>query len=188
MRKILTLFLSVCFFSVPAFAEPFTYAPAGCDMQITFPEKPFIETKCLNSGDKQDCTDVVTFKKVVPPAASTDFRVTCVPYSKEELATYTTPVVEKTLEKLLSDQGLEAYDIASREVDGVRRSTTMSVGSKDDVPYIYTAQIWIGKGSMFTLEGSMKGEKNDKVEATFADILKKTHPVGQGTKGVKEKK
>lgn len=166
------------FIASSAFAEPYTYAPEYCDMQVTFPEKPFIETKCLNKGNTQECSDIVTFKKIAPPDSSVTFRVTCVAYPKEDLDTYTSEVVEKTLAKLLSDQGMEAFDISSDDADGLRRSTSMSVGSKDNLPYIYTGQIWIGKQSMFTLEGHMKGPKNEQIESTFADILRKTYPVG----------
>jgi len=180
MSKLLFSTILTCsiFANISAQAEPFTYAPDFCDMQVTFPEKPFIETKCLNAGAERNCTDIVTFKKIAPPDASVNFRVTCVEYTPEELATYTNEIVEKTLEKLLSDQGFEAYDVSSDDVDDVRRSTTMSVGTKDNIPYIYSGQIWIGKKSMFTIEAQMKGDKNDDIEATFANILRETYPVG----------
>lgn len=172
----LSLFLIGATFST-AQAEPFVYAPENCDMRVGFPEKPFIEKKCVTHADKQECTDVVTYKKVVPPEASVTFRITCVEYPKSELETYTPEIVEKTLNKLLKDQGLEAYDIQSETVDNMQRSTSMSIGTNDDgVAYMYSGQIWIGEKSLFTLEANMKGPQEKSVEETFVSILRETYP------------
>ncbi len=176
MKNLFLILFALALIPSLAKAEPYTYAPDNCDMQITFPEKPFIEKKCLTSGEKKDCTDIVTYKKIIPPDASVNFRVTCVGYDKKELDTYTNEVVEKTLNKLMKDQGMEAYDVSSDDADGIRRATSMSVGTKDDVPYIYSGQIWIGEKSMFTLEAQMKGAKNDEIDKTFASILRDTYP------------
>lgn len=162
-----------------AMAKPYTYAPQHCDTQITFPEEPLIENRCMTKGDQKDCSDVVTFKKIFIPDGSVNVRVTCVAYDKKELDTYTPEVVEETLKRLLSDQNMEAYDVTSDSADGIRRSTSLSVGSQDNVPYVYTGQIWIGDKSMFTLEISMKGAKNDQVDKLFAEILSSTHAVKQ---------
>ncbi|HNQ92513.1 MAG TPA: hypothetical protein PKI93_06230 [Alphaproteobacteria bacterium] len=164
-------------------AESFTYAPDHCDTEVTFPEKPFIENKCL-LGD--NCTDVVTFTKIAPPDSSLNVRVTCVAYPKEELDTYTPEVAEETLKRLLKDQNMEAYDISSDEQDGFRRSTSMSIGTKDNTPYMYTGQIWIGEQSMFTIEAQMKGPQNEQIGKTFAEILKATH--AKNNKSEKEDK
>lgn len=164
-----------------ATAKPYTYAPAHCDTQITFPEEPLIENRCMTKGARKDCSDVVSFKKIFIPDGSVSARVTCVAYDKKELDTYTPEVVEETLRRLLKDQNMEAYDVASDSADGIRRSTSLSVGAQDNVPYIYSGQIWIGEKSMFTLEISMKGEKNEQADKLFAEILSSTHSVKQAS-------
>lgn len=158
-------------------AEPFIYAPENCDMRVGFPEKPIIEKKCVTHAEKQECTDVVTYKKIAPPQSSVTFRITCVEYPKSELATYTPEIVEKTLNKLLKDQGLEPFDIQSETVDNMQRSTSMSIGTDDEgIAYMYSGQIWIGQKSLFTLEGNMKGPQEKSVEETFVSILRETYP------------
>ncbi len=158
-------------------AEPFIYAPENCDMRVGFPEKPIIEKKCVTHAEKQECTDVVTYKKIAPPQSSVTFRITCVEYPKSELATYTPEIVEKTLNKLLKDQGLEPFDIQSETVDNMQRSTSMSIGTDDEgIAYMYSGQIWIGEKSLFTLEGNMKGPQEKSVEETFVSILRETYP------------
>ncbi|MDY0028531.1 MAG: hypothetical protein RBR86_01170 [Pseudobdellovibrionaceae bacterium] len=158
-------------------AEPFVYAPENCDMRVGFPEKPIIEKKCITHAEKQECTDVVTYKKIVPPHSSLTFRITCLEYPKVELNTYTPEIVEKTLNKLLKDQGLEPFDIQSETVDNMQRSTSMSIGTDDEgIAYMYSGQIWIGEKSLFTLEGNMKGPEEKSVEETFVSILRETYP------------
>lgn len=172
----LSLFLIGTTFTT-AQAEPFVYAPENCDMRVGFPERPIIEKKCVTHAEKQECTDVVTYKKIIPPHSSVTFRVTCVEYPKAELETYTPEIVEKTLNKLLKDQGLEPFDIQSETVDNIQRSTSMSIGTDDEgTAYMYSGQIWIGDKSLFTLEANMKGPQEKSVEETFVSILRETYP------------
>ncbi len=194
MKYLVALGTSACLLSAfapnTAMAKPFTYAPEHCDTQITFPEEPLIENRCMTKGDQKECSDVVTFKKIFIPDGSVNARVTCVAYDKKELDSYTPEVVEETLKRLLGEQNMEAYDVTSDNTDGIRRSTSLSVGSQDSVPYVYTGQIWIGEKSMFTLEISMKGAKNDQVDKLFAEILSSTHAIKQSkpTEAPKAKK
>ncbi|MCB1557795.1 MAG: hypothetical protein KDJ50_02590 [Alphaproteobacteria bacterium] len=158
-------------------AEPYVYAPDNCEMRIAFPEQPTIEKKCQANKEKVDCHEVLTYKKIAPPDASVTVRVTCVEYNKEDLETYTPPVVEQTLNQLLKDQGLEPFDIQSGEVGDMRRSTSLSIGTSDDgIAYMYSGQIWIGKTSLFTLEANMKGPEEKSIEADFVSILRETYP------------
>lgn len=158
----------------PALAEPFTYAPEYCEFQITFPEKPFIEKKCGKSVT--DCAEVATYTKAIGTTSSTNFRVTCNPLTPSEIEKYTTTIIEETLKQLVTSNNLIPYDSQSSEKDGYKNSSTISLSMRDEKPVIYNAQIWLGKKSMFTLEGEMVGEENDDIQATFAEILRNTYP------------
>lgn len=161
-----------------ASAEPFTYAPDHCDMEVTFPEKPFIEKKCTSSGTKTECSDVVTFKKLAPPDTALNVRVTCVSHEKSVLDTYTPAVVEETLKRMTKDQNMEVYNIVSDLIDGLRGTTSTSIGTESDVSYIYTGQIWIGEKSLFTIEAKTTGE-NESIDKIFAEVLESTHAKGK---------
>jgi hypothetical protein len=156
-------------FSTKAHAESYTYAPENCDFTITFPEKPYVEKKC--SGEK-DCTEVVTFTKVLDIGSSVNFRVTCISLAEKELAKYTPEVMKTTLGEMLKQTNLEAYNIDAEEKDGYKRAGSVSLGKRNDQDILHTGQLWVGKKSLFTMEGEMLGVSSDKLNQLFADILK----------------
>ena len=160
--------------SAPALAAPFTYGPDNCEFQITFPEKPFIEKKC--TGDGKDCTEIVSYTKAIGADSSTNFRVSCNVISADDVKKYTPDVLEETLKRLSKSNGLVPYDTKSGDNNGYKNATSISLSERDQKPLIYHNQIWVGKTSIFTIEAEIAGNKNDDVEKTFADILKKTYP------------
>lgn len=160
--------------SSPALSAPFTYGPESCEFQITFPEKPFIETKC--SADGKDCAEIVTYTKAIGSSASTNFRISCNPATKGELEKYTPEILEKTLKQMSKSAGLEPYDTRSSDDNGYKKASSLSLSERDGKAIIYNGQIWVGKTSIFTLEAEMLGEKNDEIQQIFADILRDTYP------------
>lgn len=174
MRKVLhsvlyPAVLGLCLVCMPVHAEPYVYAPATCDFTITFPEKPYIEKKC--SGEAT-CAEVVTFTKVLDIGSSVHFRVTCLPMPATELARYTPDIMETTLNEMLKQANLEPYSMDSEEKDGVKRAGSVSFGKRNDQDVLHTGQLWVGKTSLFTIEGEMLGTSSDKLNQLFADILK----------------
>lgn len=172
-KTIILVFFSMCFAST-VHAEEYTYAPKACEFQITFPEKPYMVEKCAGLNEKKKCVEVVTYKKILPPDASVDIRLTCEKVDEENPESKTKDYSELTLKSLLRDKNYEAYDLNSEvsDKDNVTRSTSLSIGVQNDVPYIYSGQVWIGKQSLLTVESTMKGEKNDEIDKIFAEILK----------------
>ncbi len=156
-------------FSANARAESYTYAPENCDFTITFPEKPYVEKKC--SGEK-DCAEVVTFTKVLDIGSSVNFRVTCISLAEKELAKYTPEVMKATLSEMLKQTNLEPYNIDAEEKDGYKRAGSVSIGARNDQEILHAGQLWVGKKSLFTMEGEMLGASSDKLNQLFADILK----------------
>lgn len=184
MKKVYLSLVVLPFIISPALAEPFTYAPKDCEFQTTFPEKPFIETKCITQAD---CTEIVTFTKAVGAASSTNFRVTCNPAPAADIEKYTPAILEETLKKMTKTAGLEPYDTRSSAEKGYKQASTLSLSERDGKPLIYNGQIWVGKSSIFTVEAEMLGEKNDVVQKTFADILRNTFPKDQPSKPLADK-
>ncbi len=169
--------LSACMIlASPAMAEPFTYAPDGCEITSTFPEKPFFQTKCSGPENARDCSEIVTYTKTdIATGSSINFRLSCRVEEAAELEKYTPEIVEETLRQMITSAGLEPYNIVSNAEDGFRKSSALSIGEKGGKEEILSGQIWIGKSSMFTLEAGMLGPKNEKLETIFADILRNTH-------------
>lgn len=165
--------LSLCLFPIPAFAETYTYAPESCEFQIAFPERPFIENKCPN-GKENACTEVVTFTHAVGMDSAVNFRITCLSGEQAELGKYTPDIMKETLNQMLKEAGLEAYDLTASEdkETKIKRASTVSVGQRGGKDVIYNGQIWIGKKSIFTLESDISGPANEKADKVFADILK----------------
>jgi hypothetical protein len=167
------LILPLLLLSSPALAEPFTFGPDDCEFQTTFPEKPFIEKKC--SQNSADCTVVTTFTKAVGTSASTNFRVTCNPLDANEAGKYTPKIIEETLKKLVQSNNLIIYDIQSSKNDTYKSASAISVSQRDEKALVYNAQIWVGKKSIFTIEGEMIGDGNEVIQETFANILRNTY-------------
>jgi hypothetical protein len=173
MKNIL-LFCSALALSTPLWAAPYTYGPADCEFQITFPEKPFIEKKCGQNAT--NCAEVATFTKAVGTESSTNFRVSCNPIEASEAAKYTPEIIEETLKQLVKSNNLVPYNSQSSERDGYKSASSLSLSERNGKPLIYNGQIWIGKTSMFTIEAEMSGAQNEEIEKTFAGIMRNTYP------------
>ncbi|MFA7275997.1 MAG: hypothetical protein WC043_04275 [Pseudobdellovibrionaceae bacterium] len=178
---------SVTFPYAPAVAaEDFVYAPQDCEMQVTFPEKPFFQTKCTQAGDKEICSEIVNFTKVIDATASTNIRVSCYKGDADELKNYSPEVMKETLKQMtLQSLNVEPQDVRASEEGGFKKALSLAIASRNDIPVIYTAQIWIGKTSIFTIESEMLGPQNEEVEKAFATILRNTLPKEEAAKAAK---
>lgn len=175
LRKLALLCTVSCVIGGPAMAEPYTYAPDGCEVTSTFPEKPFIQTKCTETSGKKECTDVVSFTKTAADTGSSiNFRITCNVTPTTELEKYTLPIIEETLRQMTKASNMEAFDVNTSENGGFKKGAVMSTGLRNDKGVIYSGQIWVGKNSIFTMESEMIGPKNGPLETMFVDILRNT--------------
>lgn len=171
IRLVFALLASLCAtFPATVFAAPYVHAPQTCEFTITFPEKPHSETKC--SAQSEACAEVVTFAKVPHIGASINFRVSCLPLTEKDVATYTPEVMKQTLSRMLEEAHLPPYSLEAEEKDGVKRASSVSLGTRNGQDVMYTGQIWVGRHSMLTVEGEMQGPQNDTLDRIFAEILK----------------
>lgn len=169
--------LPLLLLSFPAAAEPFTYAPPHCDFTITFPEKPFIEEKCTSDKAKA-CDEVLTYTQMAGPA-SLNFRVTCIKDDPKILATYKTTNLTSTLDDMVKDTGLTSYGADAAEMEnGIKTAVNLAGGIRNDREVVYTGQVWLGKNSIFSLEGEMSGPEDKKINEVYTQILKSVMPKG----------
>ncbi len=183
MMNFARLFLTaaVVMMPLPAMAEPFTYAPEKCEFSMTFPEKPYVEQKCTG-GETKQCAEIVTYTKIVSPESSVNFRIICSNPPAAELARYTPEVMKETVKQLLSDATLDGAEPKASELEGYKVASTVSAGMRGEREIIYTAQIWIGKTSLLSLEGDMSGPQHAESDKLFAEILGSMHPKDRPTK------
>lgn len=159
----------------PALAEPFTYAPEHCEFQIAFPEKPYIEQKCT-TGDTKVCAEVLTYTRVINAESSVNVRVTCKVENEKELVKYTPEIMKETIKQMTSQAKMDVETISTDEIQGYKTAAAVNVGERGGREIMYTAQIWIGKTSLFTLEADMTGPQEPKADEVFTDILKSMKP------------
>lgn len=176
MRNILasSAFIMLAF-STPAHAAPFTYEPEACEFKITYPEKPYIEQKC-STGDKKVCSEVVTYTKVISADTSVNVRVTCNQHDAKELSNYTPEIMKETIKQMASQAKMDAGEINAGELAGYKSASTVNLGERGGRDIFYTAQVWIGKTSIFTLEADMTGPQDQHADQLFTEILKSMKP------------
>lgn len=173
-----SLLATVAFLSVlasPALAEPFTYAPETCEFQIAFPEKPYIEQRCT-TGDTKTCSEVLTYTKVINAETSVNVRVTCKKEDEKELAKYTPEIMKETIKHMTSQAKMDVETISTAEVQGYKSATAVNLGERAGREIMYTAQVWIGKTSLFSLEADTTGPQDQKADEIFTEILKSMKP------------
>lgn len=163
--------------SSPALAEPFTYAPEGCEFKVAFPEKPYITQKCTSGADKK-CEEIVSYTKVVDIETSVNFRVICSPATAAQVADYSDEDMRGTVEQMMTDANLEPNEADVVEEDGIRSATVVTIAERGEREIFYTAQIWVGEKSIMSLEGDMSGPQNEAADKIFTEILKNTSPIG----------
>ncbi len=167
--------MTLLFFTLSAHAGPFTYSPAHCEFNITFPEKPFIEEKCSGT-DKKDCDEVVTFTKAID-ASSVNFRVTCLKEDSKILETYTHDALLSSLDTMVKEAGVESFAKDSATIDGyIKSAVNLASGVRNEREIVYTGQIWTGKTSILNMEGEMAGPQNKQIDDIYSEILKSISP------------
>ncbi len=155
---------------LPALAEPYTYGPDPCEFKMTFPEKPLIEQKCTD-GEKKACAEIVTYTKIVTAEASVNFRITCTAADPKELERYTPEIMVETVKQMLTEANLEGDPPKATTQNGYKVAATVGTGVRGDRDVIYTAQLWIGEKSIFSLEADMSGPQDDKTDKLFTQVL-----------------
>ena len=154
------------------FAQTYEYSPPPCEFTVSFPEEPAPEKRC-DAGGKR-CYDFLSFTQVFDLAATVNFRVICNPADKTTIDYYTPKVMEGTLEAMSkrATVKVEHYETSARESEDYRQAGLVGESEIAGEPTIYLAQLWVGKNSIFSIEGELIGETHKKADELFRDILR----------------
>ncbi len=164
--------------AAPEEAASFPYSPGYCEFSAAFSAEPYIEHRCEGEdGDK--CYELVSYTKVYDMATTVNVRVICSAIDPEVYKTYSAQIMEKTLRAMTDQNVVKTFDTSFREEDGYKQAGLVGEGQVGRLSTIYIAQLWIGKGSAFSVEAEMIGEKNDDADAMFSDVLKSVRYVGE---------
>lgn len=161
--------------------EPFVYAPENCDFQVTFPDAPVKNRRCPE-GPGRPCYDLTSYTMVYDLSTTVDVSVTCnASVGVDNFERYNENVMRAALEGMIDRRHIENYEIGFQQYETVRSATLTGSGKSGRQEKIYTAQIWVGPKSVFTMQAELVGGAHPKADAVFRDILQSLE-----VQGVKE--
>lgn len=150
--------------------KSYRFAPDFCDFEITLPEEPAVMQKCL--GDS-GCFDVHSYTMVYDLQTTVDVSVTCNPSTPASFDKYNEAVMRAALAGMVENRNLETHEVRFMEDHKTKtKSAALSgTGTTGRQEKIYTAQLWIGQNSVFTIQAELVGGAHDIADKSFSDIL-----------------
>jgi hypothetical protein len=150
--------------------KSYRFAPDFCDFEITLPEEPAVMQKCL--GDS-GCFDVHSYTMVYDLQTTVDVSVTCNPSTPASFDKYNEAVMRAALAGMVENRNLETHEVRFMEDHKTKtKSAALSgAGTTGRQEKIYTAQLWIGQNSVFTIQAELVGGAHDIADKSFSDIL-----------------
>lgn len=150
------------------------FAPDFCDFEITFPEAPYTSRRCPENA-KGKCYQLTSYTMVYDLRTSVEISVTCVPSDQRKFERYSERVMRAALQGMQKRAGIEQYDISYIEQKTHKHASLNGTGGSGRQAKIYSAQLWSGPNSVFTLEAKLNGPSHHEADAAYADILKTVH-------------
>lgn len=170
-----------------AHAADYTYAPAGCEFQMVFPEEPLTQTRC-KADEPEKCTTLSTYNRVLDIDSAIRITASCNKAEDGMLERYSGEVMEFTLAAMAKDS-IDDYETSF--VDHGDAKEAMVLGGRDGDENgpgkIYMAHLWIGKNSILTVEGEVTGSGAGDADAAFIAIMKTIGKVGAPQQQVENK-
>ncbi len=154
---------------VKAEENPARFAPDFCDFEVTFPEKPAIAQKCLPDGK---CFNVNSYTMVYDLSTTVDVSVSCNPSTPAAYKQYNESVMKAALAGMVENRNLSSHDIQFTEKDGIKSAAITGVGKTGTQDKIYSAQLWIGPNSVFSVQAELIGGEHAVADKSFRDILR----------------
>ncbi len=152
------------------FAQNYEYGPDFCEFRVAFPEEPAPTKRCDNNGGR--CYDLVSYTKVFDLSSTVNFRVICNPADKETIDFYTEDVMKRTLQAMTKRSLVDTFDTNYREEEDYKQAGLVGEGKiSQGASSVYLAQLWVGKHSIFSIEGELIGEQHKDADKLFRDIL-----------------
>jgi hypothetical protein len=146
------------------------FAPDFCDFEITFPEAPFRTSKCPENGGA--CYDLYSYTMVFDLRTTVDVSVSCTPSTPEQFSRYNDAVIRAALAGMVDERRLDDYTTDVRDINQTRRGAITGTGKTGTQDKIYTAQLWIGPQSIFTVQAELIGDTHQGADQEFSAILR----------------
>lgn len=152
----------------------FRYTPDFCDFEITFPEAPYTARRCPpNAANK--CYQLQSYTMVYDLKTTLEVSVTCVPSDAFKFDRYNEIVMRTALRGMVNSAGVENFDIGFDEQPTHKQASLSGSGGVGAQSKLYTAQLWSGPNSVFTMEASITGRSHPEADSAFSDVLKTVH-------------
>jgi len=158
----------------PAEDTSVRFAPDFCDFEITFPDEPYTSRRCPE-GANGKCYRLTSYTMVYDLSTTVEVSVTCVPSNEQKFERYNESIMRAALNGMVKRAGIDNYDIGYTEKPSYKQASLNGSGGIGSQQKIYTAQLWSGPHSVFTLEASLTGRSHPEADAAFRDILKTVH-------------
>ena len=148
--------------------NPNRYAPDFCDFEVTFPEKPQLAQRCMPNGK---CYGLQSYTMVYDLQTTVDVSVTCNPSTPKDYKRYSQPVMKAALAGMVEDKNLKTHDVRFNDYLKEKSAALTGTGVNGTQDEIYTAQIWVGQNSIFTVQAELIGAAHPVADKSFRDIL-----------------
>ncbi len=148
------------------------YAPENCDFQAYFPSEPSTMQKCPTGAPKSQCYNMISYNMVYETQTAVEFNVTCSPLQEGEYDRYNQAVISTALKGMIADKDLKEQSGTTTQKENYRVGSIVGTRMIGLQQSIYTAQLWLGKNSLMTVESSLVGPSMDIADETFSDFLK----------------
>jgi hypothetical protein len=172
--KFFSFFLIFLLMGYAAIAEETLHAPPGCEFGIIFPDEPYTRQRC-KPENPEDCDSITSFTKVFGIDATVNFNVSCASADEGMMEQFSGEVMKTTLAAMVNDQYLETIQTDFRTLPYAKQAIALGTGTKGNSDKIFAAQLWIGKKSVYTVEGELIGHQLDIADEMFANILTSIH-------------
>ncbi len=106
---------------------------------------------------------------------SVEVSVTCVPSDQRKFERYSERVMRAALQGMQKRAEIDTYDIGYTEQETHKHASLNGTGGSGRQSKIYSAQLWSGPNSVFTVEAKLNGPSHHEADAAYADILKTVH-------------
>lgn len=157
--------------ATPSRADEYIYSPEICEFQVALPGEPQNAKRC-KPDNPEDCSNITSFTHVFGLDATVDIRLTCNKAETDMYERYSGDVMRATLEGMVGKNKLGDYESHYNETDEAKQAVLIGSGDVGNNNKIYMAQLWIGKESVFTIEGELIGGPHEEADDMFADILR----------------
>lgn len=146
------------------------FAPDFCDFEITFPEAPVVQQKCIPDGD---CFQVNSYTMVYDLQTTVDVTVTCNPSTPSAYEQYNEAVMKAALSGMVENKNLTSHEVRYQTLkdEKVKNAALTGAGITGRSEKIYSGQLWIGENSVFTVQAELIGGAHADADKSFHDIL-----------------